>query len=52
MNLKAAFSDLRQCLETKSSLKIMKNGFGFTLKAVFVLKISKFLFSLYCHAEK
>ena len=39
---KGALSDLKQFLATESSLKIMKNTFHFTLKALFVLKIFKF----------
>ena len=34
---------LRQLLATESPLKIMKNAFYFTLKALFVLKMFKFL---------
>ena len=41
--LKGAFSGLRQFLETKSLLKMLKIAFHFTLKALFVLKISKIL---------
>ena len=37
---------------TKSSLKIIKNAFHFILKALFVLKILKFLSSFYGHVEK
>ena len=40
---KGALSDLRQFLATDSSLKMMKNAFYFTSKALFVLKIYKFL---------
>ena len=32
-----------QFLATENSLKVMKNAFYFTLKALFVLKIFKFL---------
>ena len=42
--LKGALSGLRQFLATESSLKVMKNAFYFRLKALFVLKIFKFLF--------
>ena len=40
---KGAVSDLRQFLATESPLKIMENAFYFFLKALFVLKIFKFL---------
>ena len=40
---KGALSGLRQFLATESPLKIMKNPFYFTSKAVSVLKIFKFL---------
>ena len=39
INLKGAISGLRQFLATKSPLKIMKNAFYFTTKALFVLNI-------------
>ena len=42
--LKGALSGLRQFLATESPLKMMKNAFYFTSKALFVLKIFKFLF--------
>ena len=32
--------------------KVMKNAFYFILKALFVLKIYKFLSLLFCHVEK
>ena len=41
--LKDTLSGLRQFLVTESPLKMMKNTFYFTLKALFVLKIFKFL---------
>ena len=41
--LKGALSGLRQFLATESPLKMMKNAFYFTSKALFVLKIFKFL---------
>ena len=44
INIKGSLSGLRQFLPTESPLKIMKNAFYFTLKALFVLKIFK-LFS-------
>ena len=40
---KDTLSGPRQFLATESSLKMMKNAFYFTLKALFVLKIIKFL---------
>ena len=41
--MKGALSGLRQFLPTESPLKMMKNAFYFTSKALFVLKIFKFL---------
>ena len=41
--LKSALSGLRQFLVTENPLKIMKNNY-FTLKALFILKIFKFLY--------
>ena len=38
-----ALSSLRKSLATETPLKIMKNTFYFTLKALFILKIFKFL---------
>ena len=38
-------------LATKSSLKMIKNAFYFTLKALFVLKIFKFLPLLFGHVD-
>ena len=43
INIKGALLGLRQFLETKNPLKMMKNAFYFILKAVFVLEIFKFL---------
>ena len=40
---KGALEGLRQLLITESPLKMMKNAFYFTLKALFVVKIFKFL---------
>ena len=40
---KGALSGLKQLLATESSLTMMKNAFYFTLKALFVLKIFKFV---------
>ena len=41
--IKGGLSDLRQFLATESPLKMMNNAFYFTSKALFVLKIFKFL---------
>ena len=38
-----ALSGLRQFLTTENPVKMMKNAFCFTLKALFVLKIPEFL---------
>ena len=40
---KGAFSCVRQLLANESPLKMMENAFYFVLKALFVLKIFKFL---------
>ena len=42
--LKGTLSGLRQFLATESPLKIMKNTFYFTSKALFVLKMLSFSF--------
>ena len=42
-NPKDTLSGLRKLLATESPLKMMENVFYFTLKAIFVLKIIKFL---------
>ena len=42
-DVKGALSSLRQFLAIGSPLKMMKNAFYFTSKALFVLKIFKFL---------
>ena len=44
VKVKGGLSGLRQILEPESPLKLMKNAFYFILKALFVLKIFKFLF--------
>ena len=44
-----ARSGLRQFLATESPLQMMKNGFYFTLKAIFVLKIFQSLSWLFGH---
>ena len=41
--LKGALAGLRQFLATENPLKMMKNTFYFTSKALFILKIFKFL---------
>ena len=41
--VKGALSGLRQFLTNESPLKMMKNAIYFTLKALFVLKMFKFL---------
>ena len=41
--IKVALSILRQYLANESPIKMMKNAFYFTLKALFLLKIFKFL---------
>ena len=41
--MSSSFSGFRKFLATESPLKIKKNAFYFTLKALFVLKILKFL---------
>ena len=51
-NFKDALSGLKQFLATESPLKVMKNAFYFTLKALFVLKIYKFLSWLFGHVKK
>ena len=43
ITVKGALSGLRQFLTTENPFKMMKNVFYFTSKALFVLKISKFL---------
>ena len=43
LNFKGALSGLRQYLATESHLKMMKNLFYFTLKAISALKIFKVL---------
>ena len=50
--VKGALWGLRQYLATESPLKMMKNAFYFTLKVLFVLKISKFLSWLFGHVSK
>ena len=49
---KGALSGLRQYLASESPLRMMKNGFYFTFKALFVLKIFQFLSWLFGHVYK
>ena len=49
---KGALSGLRQFLAAESPLKMTRNVFYFTSKALFVLKIFKFLSLLFGHAAK
>ena len=51
-NLKGALSGLGQSLAIESPLKMMKNAFYSTSKALFVLKIFKFSFWLFGHVAK
>ena len=44
VEIKGALSGLRRFLATESPLKMMKNAFCFSVKALFFLKIFKFLF--------
>ena len=50
--LKTALSGLRQFLAIEIPLKMMKNAFYFTSKALFALKIFKFLSSLFGFGAK
>ena len=47
-----ALLGLRQFLASESSLRNMKNAFYFNLKALFVLKMIKFLSSIFDHVGK
>ena len=49
---KGALSGLRQFLATECPLKMMKNAFYLTPKALFVLKLIKFLSWLFGHISK
>ena len=51
-SIEDALSGLGQLLATKSPLKMVKNVFYFTLKALFVVKIFKFLSWVFDHVEK
>ena len=44
LEIKGALSGLRQFLSTERPLKMMRDVFYFILKALFVLKIFKYLF--------
>ena len=50
--VKGALSGLRKFLATESPLKMMKNTFYFTSKALFVLKIFMFLSWIFGHVSK
>ena len=49
---KDALSGLKLFVETEIHLKMIKNAFYFTSKALFVLKILKFLSWLFDHVAK
>ena len=50
--MKGTLSGLRKLSATENPLKLIKNYFYFTLKALFILKIFKFLSGLFGHVEK
>ena len=50
--VKGALSDLRQFLANEIPLKMMKNAFYFTLKALFLPKIFEFLSLLFDRVAK
>ena len=52
IRIQGALSGLRPFLATGSPLKMMKNAFYFTLKALFVLQIFKLLSWLFGHVAK
>ena len=52
MQLKGALSGLLYFFGTESSLKMMKNAFYFTITALFVLKMLKFLPRRFVQVEK
>ena len=52
MRFKGALSGLRQFLATESPLKMMRSTFYFTSKALFVVKVFKFLSWLFSHVAK
>ena len=49
--LKGAFSGLRQFWAKESPLQMMKNDFNFSLKALFVLKIFKFVLTFWSSSK-
>ena len=51
-SLKGALSGQRYFLATESPLKMMKNDFYFTFKALFFLSIFKFLYWVFGHVGK
>ena len=50
--MKGALSGLRRFFATETPLKMMKNAFCFKSKALFVLKIFKFLSRLFGHVSE
>ena len=50
--IKGALSGLKQISLTETSLEMKKNVFYFTLKALLVIKIFKFLSWIFDHIEK
>ena len=51
-HFKGALSGQRKVLAAESSLQMLKNAFYFTLKALFIFKIFKFLSLLFGHVKK
>ena len=51
-DFKGALSGVRWFLATAGPLKMMKNGFYFTSKGLFALKIFKFLYWIFGHLLK
>ena len=51
-NFKGTLLALRQILATEGPLKMTKNAFCFTLKALFVLRIFKFFPRLFSSSRK
>ena len=52
IDIKGAVSELRQFLANESPLKVMKNAFYFISKALFFLKMSRFLSWLVGHVKR
>ena len=50
-SLKGALKGLKQFLTIESPLKVMKNAFYFTVKALIVVKVFKLLFWLFGHVK-